>query len=108
MADMSHASSDGIAFLVSAGIVYEIIAASCSSPQTAEINAGARADTLMKWVKVGVGQSTLFVVAAALFDKKNAGAIIAGGVTAGTLMWLQYAHALKAGLASDLPGTEQY
>jgi hypothetical protein len=106
--ELAQASSNGIAFLVSAGIVYEIIAASCSSPQTAEINAGARATTLMKWVKIGVGQAAVFVAAAALFDPRNAGAIIAGGVTAGTLMWVQYAHALKAGLASDEPGTEQY
>lgn len=46
----------GTAFLVSAGVMYEIIAAACSSPQTTELNAGARAKTLMKWVHLGVVQ----------------------------------------------------
>ena len=98
----------GIAFLVSAGIVYEIIAAACSSPQTTEINASARADTLMKWVHLGLAQSALFIAAAAYFDEKNRMAIIAGGSTAAVLMYAQYAHAKSAGLKSNLEGTEDY
>jgi hypothetical protein len=106
--ERAAASSDtnGIAFLVSAGIVYEIIAAACSSPQTTEINAGARATTLMKWVHVGLVQSALFVFAAAYFDRKRARAYIAGGGTAAVLMYGSYIHAKKAGLASAAPGTE--
>ena len=55
MADLASAAKGGggVAFLVSAGIVYEIIAAACSSPQTTEINAKSRSDTLMKWVNLG-------------------------------------------------------
>jgi hypothetical protein len=98
----------GIAFLVSAGIVYEIIAAACSSPQTTEINAGIRADTLMKWVYIGEGQAALFVLAAAYFDRKYASAYLTGGVTAGGIMHLSYVHAKAAGLASNEPGTEDY
>jgi hypothetical protein len=101
-------NSDGIAFLVSAGIVYEIIAAACSSPQTTEINARTRADTLMKWVNIGLAQAALFVAIAAWWDKRHRTAIIAGGATAAGLMWWQYDHAKKAGLASPEPGTEQY
>jgi len=101
-------SSDGIAFLVSAGIVYEIIAAACSSPQTTEINANVRADTLMKWVHIGLIQAALFVGAAALFDKSHRNAILAGGGAAGVLMYGQYVHAKSAGLNSTEPGTEQY
>lgn len=110
MADMNSAlnSGDGVAFLVSAGIVYEIIAAACSSPQTAEINAAARADTLMKWVHLGVGQAALFVVIAATIDRKHRAAIIAGGVTAAVLMYLQYRHAIASGLANGGPSTEVY
>lgn len=100
--------SDGIAFLVSAGIVYEIIAAACSSPQTTEINAGTRADTLMKWVYLGLAQSAAFIFVAAYIDPKHRAAIVGGGVTAGALMWLQYAHAKQAGLASSKPGTERH
>lgn len=108
MADMGTAfrGSWGIAFLVAAGIVYEIIAAACSSPQTTEINAGARAGTLMKWVHLGVGQAALFIAIAAYADREHRGAIIAGGATAAGLMYAQYAHAKRAGLASALPGTE--
>jgi len=103
-----RSTSTGIAFLVSAGIVYEIIAAACSSPQTTEINAGKRAGTLMKWVYLGLAQSALFIAAAAYFDRGNRVPIIAGGVTAGGLMWVQYYHAREAGLRSCEPGTEDY
>ena len=96
----------GVAFLVSAGIVYEIIAAACSSPQTTEINASTRADTLMKWVHIGLVQAALFVGVAAYFDQVHRREIIAGGVAAGVLMYGQYLHARAAGTASPEPGTE--
>jgi len=110
MADAATAASgsDGIAFLVAAGIVYEIIAAACSSPQTTEINAGARADTLMKWVHLGVGQAALFIAIAAAFDRKHRKAILGGGITAAGLMYLQYDHAKRSGLRNGGPPTESY
>jgi hypothetical protein len=96
----------GVAFLVSAGIVYEIIAAACSSPQTTEINADRRSGTLMKWVHIGIAQAALFVAAAAYFDRAHRKEIIVGGVTAGVLMYAQYWHARDAGMKSSAPGTE--
>jgi hypothetical protein len=96
----------GVAFLVSAGVVYEIVAAACSSPQTTEINAGSRAPTLMKWVHLGLGQSVLFVGLAAAFDRKRRVPILAGGGVAMVLMYGSYLHARSAGLASSAPGTE--
>lgn len=104
--ELSKSSSHGIAFLVSAGIVYEIIAAACSSPQTTEINASSRAGTLMKWVYIGLVQSAVLVLLAAYFDRTNRHAILLGGSTAGVLMWAQYVHARDAGLKSGEPGTE--
>lgn len=104
--ELMRDNSTGIAFLVSAGIVYEIIAAACSSPQTTEINASTRAGTLMKWVYLGLAQSAVFIAAAAYFDKGHRVPIVAGGVTAGLLMWAQYMHAREAGLSSNKPGTE--
>jgi hypothetical protein len=104
--ELMGTKSHGIAFLVSAGIVYEIIAAACSSPQTTEINAGTRAVTLMKWVHLGLFQSMFFVAVAAIFDEKNRWAIISGGTAAGVLMYGQYIHARSAGLKSAEPGTE--
>lgn len=107
-ADMNTgmSGSDGIAFLVAAGIVYEIIAAACSSPQTTEINAKQRSETLMKWVHLGIGQAAIFIAVAAFIDRKHRLAIIGGGVTAAALMYAQYVHARNAGMASDAPGTE--
>lgn len=99
-------AGNGVPFLVSAGIVYEIIAAACSSPQTAEINANKRAETLMKWVYVGLAQSVLFVSIAAAVDRKHAPAIVAGGGMAAVIMTASYMHARQAGLASCQPGTE--
>jgi hypothetical protein len=108
MADVASAvnSGDGVAFLVSAGIVYEIIAAACSSPQTTEINASSRAGTLMKWVYIGMVQAAGLVAIAAVLDRKHRVAILSGGALAMGLMYVQYVHARKAGLASGEPGTE--
>jgi len=101
-------ASNGIAFLVSAGIVAEIVAKACSSPQTTELNAGARAETLMKWVTIGLVEAAVFVMIAACLDRKHRAAIIAGGVTEGVITLAEYMHGKSAGLASDEPGTEQW
>lgn len=101
-------TGNGVAFLVSAGIVYEIIAACCSSPQTTELNAKERADTLMKWVNIGIAQSAAFVGIAMVVDKGHRTAIAAGGILAAGVMYVSYAHAKQAGLASNKPGTETY
>jgi len=108
MADVASAmkGGGGVAFLVSAGIVYEIIAAACSSPQTTEINASQRADTLMKWVHLGIAQAAVFVAVAAYLERKHRVEIVAGGLLAAGLMYGQYVHARNAGLRSGQPGTE--
>jgi hypothetical protein len=103
--------SKGIAFLVSAGVMYEIIAAACSSPQTTELNAAARSSTLAKWVLLGIGQGALFVGLAAAYDRKDAVPILAGGTLAAGLLYWQYAHAMRSGLdaaAAGAPPTESY
>lgn len=107
MADVLGGLGDdaSLAFMVSAGLVYEIVAAACSSPQTTEINAGSRSKTLMKWVWLGLGQAALFTAVAAHMSKQPK-AVIAGAVTAAGLMLLSYQHAKEAGLSSDAPGTE--
>lgn len=108
MADIHAVGDDAaVTFMVSAGLVYEIIAAACSSPQTTEINAGKRADTLMKWVYMGLGQAALFVAVAAYLSPEP-WAAIAGGGTAAVLMLGQYVHAKQSGLQNGGPGTESY
>jgi hypothetical protein len=105
---VGKSAANGVAFLVSAGIVYEIVAANCSSPQTTEINASARADTLMKWVHLGQVQSAGFVGVAAWMDPERRAAILLGGAVAMIIMEGSYIHAKQAGLSSDAPGTEDY
>ena len=106
VAPLNLKDSNGVPFLVSAGIVYEIIAAACSSPQTAEINADKRAETLMKWVYIGLAESALFVTIAAMVDRPHAPAIVVGGGMAAGIMWYSYVHAKASGLASSETGTE--
>lgn len=101
-------NSNGIAFLVSAGVMFEIMAAACSSPQTTELNAKARSATLMKWVNIGVGQAAVFILIAAMFDPNHRVPILTGGALAAVLMYVQYIHARNAGLANPGAPTETY
>lgn len=110
MADTSAAGrlshGDGTDSFMEAGILMvAFVAAFCSSPQTAEINAQQRAATLQKWVKLGLGAGAVFLVIAAT-TSDHPGAVLAGGGLAGGMLWASYRHASTAGLASDAPGTE--
>jgi hypothetical protein len=98
--------SRGVAFLVGAGIVAELIAKACSSPQTVEINIGTRADTLMKWVNIGLLEGVAFVVAAAVMDDKYRGYLLAGGFAEVAVTWFEYHHAKRSGSAKGGPSTE--
>lgn len=109
MADLTAVSTgDGIAFLVAYGIVAEIIAKACSSPQTAELNADKRAPTLMKWVFIGVVESVAAIIVAAWIDKKHRAAIIWGGALAIVITLGEYQYAKNCGLRNGGPGTETY
>jgi hypothetical protein len=100
--------SNGVAFLVSAGIVFEIIAFACSSPQTAEINIKTRGGTLMKWVHLGEALGAAFVVVAAVIDRRHRRAILAGGAVAIVSSEAFYRHAAKSGMQNPGPMTEHY
>jgi hypothetical protein len=107
MADMSSVNAgDGVAFLVAAGIMAEITAKACSSPQTVHINAGTRAATLMQWVNIGMVEGIAFILIAAYVDKKHRKAILAGGALEAVITYGEYLYAKRAGLASGGPGTE--
>lgn len=97
---------NGAVFLISAYGVYEVIAAACSSPQTTEINADKRAETLMKWVHVGMAQAAVLVTIAAVIDPRHRRPIIAGAVLAAVFMEASYLHAKAAGLKNGGPSTE--
>ena len=104
-------SAPVIIIAVYAALVYDVISATNSSPQTTEINAQARAETLMKWVRLGLWQAALFVavgmIAAALTGAPVWAPALGGGL-AGVLLWLQYQHALKSGIENPGTPTEQY
>jgi hypothetical protein len=108
VAELEIGGSWGVAFLVSAGIMAEIIAKACSSPQTLEINAQARADTLVKWVSVGIIEGIALVLLAAFFDKKYRVPILLGGILEAIITWIEYAHAKSSGLSNGGPATEIY
>lgn len=109
MADMGALGNGNrsVEFMVAAGLVFEVIAAACSSPQTTELNASARADTLMKWVMIGMVMSAVFVMIAAALSPEKWPPLLGGGL-AGAMMWTAYAHAKSAGLKNGGPPTERY
>lgn len=100
--------SNGIAFLVAGGIVYEIIAKDVSSPQTAELNIKKREATLMKWVHIGQIEAAVFILIASIMDKKHRVPIIAGGVLGMVITEAEYLHARDSGLRNPGPMTEEY
>jgi Na+-translocating ferredoxin:NAD+ oxidoreductase RnfD subunit len=106
MAVTDVSGSMGVALLVGATVMADMVAKACSSPQTAEINADKRAATLMKWVNVGLIEGSAFVILAAVVDRKHALAFLAGGGLEGAVTYFQYRYAMNAGLASPEPGTE--
>jgi hypothetical protein len=92
-------------------LTYDVIAAACSSPQTTEINADKRADTLMKWVYIGIVQAAIFTAIGAYAEQQEGNDIkppvVGFGLAAG-MMWASYWHAREAGLANGGPSTETY
>ncbi len=106
------AGSIAITIAVYAALTYDIISATNSSPQTTEINASRRADTLMKWVYIGLAQAALYAMIGYYFEKaagRPGWPPVLGAGIAGALLWAQYDHAKKAGLrAAGMPGSESY
>jgi len=100
--------TQGLAFLLSAGIVAEFIAKDVSSPQTTELNAEKRAPTLMKWVHIGQVEAAFFVAIAAIIDKQNRVPILAGAILSMIVTEGQYLHAKAAGLANGGQPTESW
>lgn len=89
-----------------ATLVYDVISATNSSPQTTEINASKRGPTLMKWVHLGLAQAAVFVLLGAYIAKSSAPLV--GGGLAGAALYVQYVHARNQGLRTGGAGTENY
>ena len=91
---------------VSAEMVYQLVGSNMSSPQTAELNAGARAPTIKKWVNLTNIEATLWTLFLTILD----GTLwpLLGGGLALVGMYFKYDHAIKCGLKSNAPATEDY
>lgn len=107
MSDLFDTSNGGAAAKVAiyATLMYDIISATNSSPQTTEINAQKRASTLMKWVHIGVVQGLLFVAIGMYLDKDRWPPLMGGGLAA-VLLYGQYRYALAAGTQHPGESTE--
>jgi len=107
MAEFGGNGSPAVKVAVYAALTYDIISATNSSPQTTEINAQARAETLMKWVNIGMAQAVLFAGIGVLLDKQRWPPVLGAGL-AGVLLYAQYLHAKQSGLANPGPPSEEY
>jgi hypothetical protein len=109
MADLTDAfkgnGDSAVKVAVYAALMYDIISATNSSPQTAEINASKRAATLMKWVHLGLVQGLLFVGIGMYLDKDRWPPLMGGGLAA-VLLYGQYLYAMKSGLQAPGESTE--
>jgi hypothetical protein len=106
---ITRSDSDASVIGIYAAVVYDVISATNSSPQTTEINAEARADTLMKWVKLGIAQAAIFVAIGMLAEPpgKKWRPVLGGGM-AMIMLWCQYVHAMNSGLSNPGTPTESY
>lgn len=106
---MARSENDSTVIGVSAAVVYDVISATNSSPQTTEINAKRRAGTLMKWVHIGLVQAALFVLIMTASEPrgKKWRPLIGGGL-AMILLYIQYVYAKVCGITSQEEGTEDY
>lgn len=104
---MDRTTALGVAALIG---IYATFALDCfstftSSPQTTELNAGARTPTLMKWVGIG-GAVAVGGGLVATVIVKNPWPLLATLVVA-ALMWWMYRHAAASGLQNPGNETEQ-
>lgn len=85
-------------------MAYNVASANLSSPQTTELFASARSDTLWKHVKRADAQVALYTALGAMIaNGENRGSWVwpvFGGTLAGLIMHASYAVALRDGLAS--------
>lgn len=106
MADSPLTGTRMLTVAVAAEMVYQLVGSNMSSPQTAELNAPARAGTIDKWVNLTMAEAAAWIVFLCYLDRSWWPAV--GGVAAAVGMYLKYRHAIESGLQSGAPGTEDY
>jgi len=111
MASNGAMGSPASTMAIFAALTYDIISATNSSPQTTEINAAARSETLMKWVHIGMVQAAIFGLLGVFLEMNQNHPVwppALGSGLAGFLLYGQYIHAKNAGLSKPGPPTEHY
>lgn len=106
MADTVLTNTRMMTVAIAAEMVYQLIGSNMSSPQTAELNAAARAPTISKWVNLTNMESFAWIVFLCMLDKSY-WPLLGGGIALFG-MFLKYKYAIKSGLDSAAPGTENY
>lgn len=91
---------------VSAEMVYQLVGSNMSSPQTAELNAKARAPTIQKWVNLTNLEAVAWVVFLSVLDG-SLWPVVGGGLALGGMV-LKYKYAIRSGLNGGGTPTERY
>lgn len=90
-----RAASAALSFGVYADLAYNLYSATNSSPQTTELFAGDRAETLWKYVRIGHVQAIGLGLFGSLLDRSWWPLL--GTISIGGIMHGMYRHALAAG-----------
>lgn len=106
MADTVLTGTRMLTVAVAAEMVFQLVGANMSSPQTAELNAHARAPTLAKWLHITNVDAVAWTLFFCFLDRSLWPAL--GGGLAALEMHYKYRYAIGAGLESKAPGTENY
>lgn len=106
MAQNMLAGTRMLTVAVAAEMVYQLVGSNMSSPQTAELNAAARAPTISKWVNLTNVEAAAWIIFLCLLDG-SLWPLLGGGLALGGMV-LKYSYAIRSGLASAEPGTEVY
>lgn len=101
-----RASVRMITVAVAAEMVYQLVGSNMSSPQTAELNAAARAPTISKWVNLTNAEAAAWILLLCALDQSLWPAL-GGGLALGGMV-LKYRHAINSGLSNGGPPTEDY
>lgn len=96
----------GVKVAIAAELVFQLTGANMSSPQTAELNAEARAPTIGKWVNLTVAETIAWLAFLALLDRSWAW-LVGGAIALGS-MWVKYRYAISSGLSERKQPTERY
>lgn len=101
MASLMTGTASALAFGVYADLAYNIYSATNSSPQTTELFAGDRSETLQKYVMMGHAQALALGAFGAWLDKSFWPLI--GVAAVGVVMHMMYQHALTSGSGQAPP-----